>query len=82
MDDKTTKAIDTLNAQIFALRTLLLSHIAAASESHAQLVIATVEDANEQIDAAVPQGMGREAVALKALLDALAILTGPLAFND
>lgn len=82
MDEETKKAIDAIKAQLFTLRTLLVSHILATSEADPALVIATVKTAESQIDAAVQSGMGREALALKMLLEALTDLTGPLAAND
>ena len=82
MDDETTRRIETVREQVFALQALLISHISAVSETDAQLVIATVENADAQIDAAKEQGMDREALALKLLLERLAGETGPLAFND
>lgn len=82
MDDETKTAIEAIRAQMFALRTLVLSHIAAVSVTEAELTAATIEIANTQLDAAVAKGMGREAAALGSLLGALAELTGPLAAND
>lgn len=82
MDEETTSAIDTLRAEIAALRVLVLSHIMAADASDPGSAKAAIDVAETELAATRAAGKRREAVKLAALLENLRELLGPLAAND
>ncbi|MDE1917630.1 MAG: hypothetical protein KGJ57_18375 [Sphingomonadales bacterium] len=69
-------------AEVCALRQVLFSHILAVSTVDMDLAKTTLEIADSQIDPAVAQGRGLEAVLLKGMLDHLRAAIGPGAAND